>query len=170
MMPPIKELITLDCIPLRRQASMELGAQASLDPHTTDTYQVLQELLPGGADLAFELSGAPETLNEAINLVGFDGRVLIGSWYGRKHADLNLGEWFHRNRIRLLSSQVSTIAPELSGRWTKARRFELAWKMIDTIQPSRFITQRFDIARAAQAFELIDRHPEDTIQVALTYS
>jgi threonine dehydrogenase-like Zn-dependent dehydrogenase len=64
---------------------------------------------------------------------------------------------------------VSSLAPELSGRWDKARRFELAWKMLAHVSPSRWITQRFPIQQAAQAYQLIDRSPGETIQVVLTY-
>ncbi len=95
--------------------------------------------------------------------------MVIGSWYGLKRSDLNLGGRFHRSRVRLISSQVSSIAPELTGRWNNTRRYHTTWQMLAQVQPARFITQRFPIAQAAQAYELIDRHPEDVIQVILTY-
>ena len=95
--------------------------------------------------------------------------MVIGSWYGLKRSDLNLGGSFHRSRVRLISSQVSSIAPELTGRWNKTRRYHTTWQMLAQVQPARFITQRFPIAQAAQAYELLDRHPEDVIQVILTY-
>jgi len=41
--------------------------------------------------------------------------------------------------------------------------------MLAQVQPARFITHRFPFDQAAQAYELIDRHPEDVIQVILTY-
>ena len=88
---------------------------------------------------------------------------------GVKRSDLNLGGRFHRSRMRLISSQVSSITPELTGRWNKTRRYHATWQMLAQVQPARFITQRFPIAQAAQAYELIDHHPEDVIQVILTY-
>ncbi|MEW5867778.1 MAG: zinc-binding alcohol dehydrogenase [Chloroflexota bacterium] len=167
---PLEKLITLDHYPLRRKTSLQLGAQASLPPSGPETAGQLDELLPGGADLTFELSGAPQALDEAIHLTGFDGRVIIGSWYGQKRASLALGGRFHRSRIRLISSQVSTLAPELAGRWSKARRLEVAWHRLRQIQPEHFITHRFGLPQASQAYQLIDQHPEETIQVVLTYS
>ena len=88
---------------------------------------------------------------------------------GSSASDLNLGGSFHRSRMRLISSQVSSINPELTGRWDKTRRYHATWQMLAQVQPARFITQRFPIAQAAQAYELIDSHPEDVIQVILTY-
>jgi threonine dehydrogenase-like Zn-dependent dehydrogenase len=71
--------------------------------------------------------------------------------------------------MRLISSQVSSINPELTGRWDNTRRYQVTWQMLAQVQPARFITHRFPIAQAAQAFELLDRHPEDAVQVILTY-
>ncbi len=120
-----------------------------------------------GADLAFELSGTPSALDMALAVTGFDGRIVVGSWYGTKRADLDLGGGFHRSRIRFIGSQVSTIAPELAGRWTKVRRFGLAWEMIRRINPSRFITHSFPLEKAADAYRLLDERPGETIQVVL---
>lgn len=167
---PLERLVTLDRYELRRQASLALGAHASLDPADPQTEEKLQELLPQGADLCYELSGSPAALDQAIALAGFDGRVIIGSWYGQKRASLDLGGRFHRSRIRLISSQVSTLAPELSGRWNKARRFAVAWEMLRRVRPARWITHRFAVQDAAQAYQLIDQNPESAIQVVLTYS
>jgi threonine dehydrogenase-like Zn-dependent dehydrogenase len=171
---PLSSLVTLDLYPRRRLLSEDLGAHLSLDPSAPDA---LGRLAAGlqvggpypGADLCYEISGSPAALDQAIAATGFNGRIVIGSWYGLKRSDLNLGGRFHRSRMRLISSQVSSLNPELSGRWNKTRRFQVTWQMLAEVQPARFITQRFPIAQAAQAFELLDRHPEDAIQVILTY-
>jgi 2-desacetyl-2-hydroxyethyl bacteriochlorophyllide A dehydrogenase len=170
---PLNKLVTMDKYALRRAASLALGAHLSLDPEAQET---IDELLPspdeehsGGIDLTYELSGNPAALDQAIAITGFDGRVLIGSWYGRKRADLDLGGRFHRSRIQLMSSQVSSLAPALTGRWTKARRLQVALEMLRDLKPSRLITHRFHISRAPEAYRLIDRHPEDVIQVIFTY-
>jgi threonine dehydrogenase-like Zn-dependent dehydrogenase len=122
-----------------------------------------------GADLTYELSGNPAALDQAIAATGFSGRVVIGSWYGQKRADINLGGRFHRSRMRLISSQVSTLAPEWTGRWSKARRLQVAWRMLEQVQPAHLITHRFPLTQAAQAYALLDQHPEEAIQVLLTY-
>jgi 2-desacetyl-2-hydroxyethyl bacteriochlorophyllide A dehydrogenase len=166
---PLERLVTLDRYPLRRKASLDLGVQASLDPTEPQTQAQLQDLLADGADLCYELSGTPAALDQAIALTGFYGRVIIGSWYGQKRASLDLGGRFHRSRIRLISSQVSSLSPDLTGRWSKARRFSVAWEMLRRVQPARWITHRFALQDAAQAYELLDQHPELAIQVVFTY-
>lgn len=171
---PLSSLITLDTIPMRRDYAEVFGARVSLDPRDADTPDDLKRLLsgdddPSGADLAFELSGNPDALNTAIEVTGYAGRVVIGSWYGRKVAPIDLGGTFHRSRIRLISSQVSTIAPEFSGRWTKARRFEQVVRLLPSIDTSRLITHRVPIERAADAYDLLDREPGQALQILLTY-
>jgi 2-desacetyl-2-hydroxyethyl bacteriochlorophyllide A dehydrogenase len=157
---PLANLTTFDHYPLRRETSLALGAHVSLSPESSPALQ---------ADLTYELSGSPAALDAAIALTGFDGRIVVGSWYGQKRAALDLGGRFHRSRIRLISSQVSTLTPALSGRWDKARRLQVAWAMLRAVRPGRLITHRVPLAAAAEAYTLIDQHPEACLQVLLTY-
>jgi 2-desacetyl-2-hydroxyethyl bacteriochlorophyllide A dehydrogenase len=169
---PLQRLVTADRYELRRKASTGAGADAALDPTFDDFHDAALRLLPASAhgyDLALELSGNPSALDDAIALTGFSGRIVVGSWYGEKRAALDLGGKFHRSRIRLLSSQVSSISPELSGRWTKLRRFDVAWDMLRRVRPARWITQSFDVSDAAEAYRVLDEAPEQAIQVVLTY-
>ena len=99
--------------------------------------------------------------------------LTAGSSWGRgtgaKPVTVDLGGRFHRSRIKILSSQVSTLAPHLTGRWTKPRRLGLALSMLEQIRPSFLITHRFHISQAAKAYELLDHYPEKTGQVMLSY-
>jgi 2-desacetyl-2-hydroxyethyl bacteriochlorophyllide A dehydrogenase len=171
---PLGRLVTLDRYPNRRLASENLGAHASFDPLQPNVLEGLSTALACGgedpkADLAFEISGNPAALDQALAVTGFHGRIVIGSWYGAKTSELHLGGNFHRQRQVILSSQVSTIAPELSGRWTRDRVLGVAWQMVQKVKPARFITQRFPLAQAAQAYQLLDQHPGEAIQAVLTY-
>ncbi len=159
---PLDERIAIDGFARRRECSRRLGAKDAFDPMSTP--HALRDF-----DLIYELSGNPAALDQAINMAGFGGRIVVGSWYGQKRAAIDLGGHFHRNRIRLISSQVSTIAPAWTGRWDKARRLETAWRMLRQIDVAPLITQRFPVGDAVRAYALIDQQPEETIQVLLTY-
>jgi len=167
---PLASLVTCDRYPLRREASLSLGVSTALAPSTSDFREQVRKLLPSGADLSLELSGSPAALNDAIALTGYGGRVVIGSWYGEKEAMLDLGGDFHRSRIKLIASQVSTIAPGLRGRWDKARRFEVAWEALARTQPQKWITHRFPLEEAKKAYDLLDANPRETIQVIFQHS
>ena len=164
---PLETLVSADCYEVRRKASENIGVTKSLDPNSPDFRETAS--VQRGFDLTLELSGRPETLNDALALTAFSGRVVIGSWYGEKHAAVDLGGDFHRSRIKLISSQVSTIAPELSGKWDKARRFDVAWKALERIKPERWITHHFPLEQAKEAYRLLDENPQDTIQVIFNY-
>jgi 2-desacetyl-2-hydroxyethyl bacteriochlorophyllide A dehydrogenase len=169
---PKISLVTIDKYPLRRNMSLCLGADESL-AQQTDIRKFLSKNSVGGdtgANLCFEVSGEPDALNAAIQTTGFGGRIIIGSWYGTKKTRLDLGDHFHRNRIHLQSSQVSTIDPRFSSQWTKKRRINVASQMIQKIKPSRLITQIYSFRRAVEAYELLDSHPEKAIQVIFQYT
>lgn len=171
---PLERLVTSDRYALRRKASLEMGTDDSLDPgllkrNFNGSGNTRQSGYAQYFDLTFELSGSPSALNDAIALTAFSGRIVIGSWYGEKKAPLDLGGAFHRSRIQLISSQVSTIAPALSGRWDKVRRFEVAWEALKRIQPQKWITHRFPIEEAEKAYRLLDEKPQETIQVIFEY-
>ncbi|NHN48473.1 zinc-binding alcohol dehydrogenase [Halostella sp. JP-L12] len=169
---PLASLRTADCYETRRATSEALGADESVDPARDDVVERLRGddgEGADGADLSVELSGDPAALDRAIDVTGFDGRVVVGSWYGTKRADLDLGGRFHRSRIELMSSQVSTVDPELRGRWTSERRIETAWDRLDRIDVDRLITHRVPIEDASEAYRLLDERPDEAIGVLLTY-
>jgi len=169
---PLKSLFGVDPFPRRRAAARAAGAHAVFDTADPGVLKGRLEEESGGtmADLVFELSGNPQTLDAAIATAGFASRIIIGSWYGTKPTSVSLGGKFHRSRIRLISSQVSTLPHELLARWTTARRLATAWDMIRCVKPSRFITHEFPVEKAAEAYALLDQRPSETAQVVLTYA
>ena len=168
---PLASLTTLESRPLRREASIRLGAPLCLDSAAPDLFARMGASpgQGGQADLVYELSGNPAGLDTALSLTRPSGRVVVGSWYGSKKVNLDLGSFFHRGRLTLLSSQVSSIAPALSGRWQARRRLDVAWEMLRQVRPKTCITHRFALADAALAYALIDRSPGETIQVIFEY-
>ncbi len=158
----------------RQLLALQAGAEAAFSPAIRGEIDSLKKQLKlnescGGADIVFELSGSPSALNLAIELCAYSGRIVVGSWYGTKSAEINLGERFHRNRLSIVSSQVSSIAPELSGRWDKERRFSVAWDMINKCQPAQLISHCLPFDDAAQAYKLLDEGAQDATQIIFDY-
>ncbi len=157
---PLSALTLVEPITLRQHKAQELGLTQVVSP---------QSALPEDFDFAVEVSGAGAALQQAIQQVGFAGRVIVGSWFGSKPVSLDLGSRFHRQRIQLISSQVSTLSPCLVSRWDKTRRAGVVWQQIEKLQPRRLITHRFPVEEAAAAYHLIDQQPDVCLQVILTY-
>lgn len=165
---PLEMLIALDPYGARRDQATKLGAQAFAPEDEISRAQAA--LAPRRADLVYELSGNPEALNLAMELVGEQGRVVIGSWYGRRRAALNLGDHFHRGRVRIISSQVSQLEPALRGRWDRQRRFDQAWKLLGQLHPAKFFgAQVMPFEQAPDAYKKLDTEPEKQLAILLSY-
>jgi len=134
----------------RQELARQLGVQAVINP--ADATPKQQPDL-ADADLIYEISGHPDALNLAIGLSGYASRIVIGSWYGNKPVSVDLGGEAHRNRLQLITSQVSTLAPALSGRWSKQRRFDVAWEMIRRLDPTQLITHRLPLREAGTLYQ-----------------
>lgn len=158
---PLAHLLAVDPLPQRRALAVALGAHAAIAPDA--------DAASSACDLTYEVSGAPAALNTALALTGYAGRVVIGSWYGAKQAPIDLGGAFHRSRIRLLASQVSTLDPRWLGRWDKARRLNVAWAMLRQVDVGALITHRLPVAQAPEAYRLLDETPHQALQVLLEY-
>jgi 2-desacetyl-2-hydroxyethyl bacteriochlorophyllide A dehydrogenase len=167
---PLTQLIAVDGITNRRQQALKLGVNAVFDPFVKiDINKLKHQLTSTGADLIYEISGAPDALNLAIDLSGFASRIVIGSWYGNKTAPIVLGGDAHRNRLKIITSQVSSIAPELSGRWNKERRFDVAWNMIRKIKPEALISHRVTLSDADSLYKNLHQNHDDILQAVFTY-
>lgn len=169
---PLRLLVGLDPMAERRARALQWGAHQAVDPERPEAWEELREALfrgGDGADLCFELSGNMAALNQAIALSGFAGRVIIGSWYGNQRQALDLGGHFHRRRLQLISSQVSSLNPALSGRWSKARRLALAWDWVRRLRPERLISHEFDFADGQRAFEQVSAKTDGVLQAILGY-
>ena len=165
---PLARLVAAEPLAWRRELARQSGVSETVDPANADMWRALLGGL-NGADLIFELSGDMATLNQAIEAAGFDGRIVVGSWYGANSQPLDLGGRFHRNRLRLISSQVSTLNPAVTGRWDKPRRIDLAWQIMDKLQPQRLISQSFSLTQCREAFETVCARRDGVMQVIFRY-
>ncbi|KAB1188652.1 MULTISPECIES: zinc-binding alcohol dehydrogenase [Haloferax] len=160
---PLGSLTVADCVAERRERALDLGATDAVHPEALDPPA-------DGADLTLELSGNPDALDDALDVTRYAGRVLVGSWYGTKPVTLDLGGKFHRSRISVESSQVSTIAPELRGRWDADRRFSLAWEHLSDLPLDSLVTHHVAVENAPRAYRLLEDDPNEAVQILFTYT
>lgn len=160
---PLDSLVTVDYDETRRSLSTTLGADRAVSP------EEVPEALSNEADVTIELSGDPDALDDAIDVTGYAGRVLVGSWYGTKEVRLELGEAYHRSHVRIQSSQVSRVDPAHADRWDKDRRMGVVTDWLAETDLSALLTHEFDIEAAPEAYRLLDERRDDALQVALTY-
>ncbi|MFT7288636.1 MAG: 2-desacetyl-2-hydroxyethyl bacteriochlorophyllide A dehydrogenase [Halieaceae bacterium] len=169
---PLASLIAVEGQSHRQNLARQMGVQSLYSPdEAIDGAGLYPHLEPAvaDADLIYEVSGHPEALNLAIALSGYTSRIVIGSWYGNKTVSVDLGGKAHRNRLQLITSQVSTVAPELSGRWDKLRRFELAWDMIRRIDPTQLITHTLRLQEAGALYKQLHEEQSGIVQPLFHY-
>jgi 2-desacetyl-2-hydroxyethyl bacteriochlorophyllide A dehydrogenase len=123
----------------------------------------------GGVPLVVETSGNPQALTSALSLLAHEGVALVASWYGTRPVELPLGGSFHRRRLTLKSTQVSTIAASQSVRWSIDRRRQAALRLMGELPLKRLATHDFPLRQAADAFRALDTKSEGLIHAALIY-
>ena len=120
-------VIAVDPDPFRREMALRHGAAEALDPADGSPAEAIKSATGGrGADACIEVSGAPAALAEAIRAVAYSARVVAMGFFQGEVAGLRLGEEFHHNRVQLICSQISGVAPEASYRWSKPRLWRTA--------------------------------------------
>jgi 2-desacetyl-2-hydroxyethyl bacteriochlorophyllide A dehydrogenase len=165
-------IAAVDPIVRRRDLARGYGADLVLDPSESDAGTEIKLATEGGADVAIELSGRYPALQDAMRCARLAGSVVAAGFYtGSAGDELRLGEEFHHNRLTLVGSMSGWGAPQRRTGWDRRRLRATALELLadDRLDVDALVTHRIPFARAAEAYELIDRTPEETLRVVLTY-
>jgi 2-desacetyl-2-hydroxyethyl bacteriochlorophyllide A dehydrogenase len=162
-------VLAVDPLEKRRELALAVaGADEALAPG--DLPERVFEATDGrGADVAVEVSASPAALQAAVDTVSLEGTVIVASWYGTKSATLSLGGRFHRGRLKLHSSQVGRISPELTPRWDRARRTRAVLGMLPQLRLEELVSHRIPLEDAPEAYRLVDEEPGEAVQVVLSH-
>jgi len=101
---------------------------------------VIPEQACGEADIVLHASGTEAGLVTALGLAGFEACVIELSWYGDQSVALPLGGAFHSRRLRLISSQVGSVASARRARRAHHERLALALDLLRDPVFDRLIT------------------------------
>ncbi|MGK9230961.1 zinc-binding dehydrogenase [Inquilinus limosus] len=166
------EVIGVDPVASRREMALLLGASEVLDPAAGSVAEIVKEKTGGrGADAAIEVSGVPAALAEAIRTVAYSARVVALGFFQGEARGLFLGEEFHHNRVQLVCSQISGVAPGASYRWSKPRLWQTAVRLQHEgrLNLLPLITEEVPFRQAPALFERLDRGDPDALQAVLTF-
>lgn len=151
----------------RRALAASLGIDGVEPGELADA--VKRETDGAGASLVIEVSGNPDALASALGWLRHEGHVLVASWYGTKPVTLPLGGPFHRRRLVIRSTQVSTIPSHLGWRWTVERRRAVVRRLVGELPLAALATHTFPFQEAAAAFAALDRGDDEIAHIALAY-
>lgn len=151
-----------------RRAVAQSFSISSVDPAELKNH--VAEFTDGrGIPLVVEVTGNPGALSEALELMAHEGMILVASWFGTKPVSLPLGGAFHRRRLTLRSTQVSTIPAQLTPRWNKKRRLKTALGLMGELPLERLTTHEFPLSQASSAFRAVDSSTQGLIHAAINY-
>jgi threonine dehydrogenase-like Zn-dependent dehydrogenase len=128
-----------------------------------------EELAGGSVPLVIDASGNPGAPAMALDLLAHEGTLLIASWFGTKPVVLPLGGAFHRRRLVIRSTQVSTIPAALSGTWSRARRRRETVELLAGLPLAELCTHAFAFGNAAEAFRAVDEGIPGLMHAVLDY-
>ncbi|MBX9796987.1 zinc-binding alcohol dehydrogenase [Sphingomonas sp.] len=162
-------VIVVDPDRTRREVALALGAHAALEPAAAATIKAMTG--GKGADVCIEVSGSAPALTDAIRAVAYASRVVAMGFYQGEIAGLRLGDEFHHNRVELISSQISGVAPAASHRWSKPRLWrtavELQHQGVLNLLP--LITHVAPFEDAPVLFAQLDRGEPGMLQAMLEF-
>jgi 2-desacetyl-2-hydroxyethyl bacteriochlorophyllide A dehydrogenase len=165
------DVTVVDPVPARRAMAERLGADTVLDAAEDVAAAVRAATGNRGADVVIEMSGSDRALHEAVRTVGYSARVVASGFFQGPAAALRLGEEFHHNRIAIVGSQISGVAPHLQHRWNELRMSEtvLALERQGRLALQELVTHVLPADDAPAAFQMLDTAPQDAMQVVLDY-
>jgi 2-desacetyl-2-hydroxyethyl bacteriochlorophyllide A dehydrogenase len=166
-------IAAVDPIAGRRDLARAFGADCTIDPGRCDAGREIKLAADGcGVDVAIEFSGRYAALQQAMRSARLAGTVVAAGFYvGSAGSDLRLGEEFHHNRLTLVGSMSGWGAPHREPGWDRRRLRTTALDLLarGRLDVDDLLTHRVPFERAAEAYELIDGRPEETLRVVLTY-
>jgi threonine dehydrogenase-like Zn-dependent dehydrogenase len=165
-------VVGVDPVASRREMALRLGADRVLDPTQGSIAELIKSETHGrGADVCIEVSGSTAALAEAIRTVAYSSRVVAMGFFQGGACGLALGDEFHHNRIELVCSQISGVAPAASHRWNKLRLWQTAVRLQQerrvTLLP--LITHSVPFAEAPGLFARLDAGEPDILQATLVF-
>ena len=156
-----------DPTPWRREVTQACGLEAVEPEELGDAVRATTR--GRGADFIVEATGNPEALANSLGLLSPEGVAIVASWYGLKPVTLPLGAEFHRRRLEIRSSQVSTVGHR-AVRWDRGRRLETTQALLAELPLSLLASHTFPLERAPEAYAAIDRGDLGVVHVALAHS
>ncbi|MEO3871775.1 zinc-binding alcohol dehydrogenase [Nonomuraea sp. B12E4] len=163
-------VVAADAIPDRLELARGFGAAEVFDVRSGSVAEFTRKRIEG-ADSVIELSGSHQGLHEAIRTVRRGGRVVAAGFYQGDGIGLRLGEEFHHNQVQLVSSQIGGVASWLAHRWDVERLQRTFMRLVHEgqVEATALVSHVLPVERAAEAFDLLDQHPSQVLQLVFTF-
>ena len=116
---PATRVTMVDIDPTRETLARKFGCDFALP-----------DAAPDEQELIIHASASEAGLRLALAKAAFEARIVEASWFGDRTPSLPLGEAFHARRLRIVATQVGSIAPPMRGRRAYADRLATALELL----------------------------------------
>jgi S-(hydroxymethyl)glutathione dehydrogenase/alcohol dehydrogenase len=143
------QIVAIDVRDDKLEVARRLGATETVNATSADVVGQVREMTGGGVDVAFEALGRPETFTQAFDMIRDGGRMVpVGIAAGRTTAPVEITRLVRRG-LRIIGS---------FGARTRADMPEIIrLAELGTFKPEAMITQRFPLADADTAYQMLNR-------------
>jgi 2-desacetyl-2-hydroxyethyl bacteriochlorophyllide A dehydrogenase len=165
-------VFAVDPIDNRLELARQLGADAVFNPTRCDPALEIKNLTgKKGVDVAIDISGAYPALHTAMRCIQMCGLIVSASYYSGT-PQIELGAEWHHNRPTFVSSMPVWGNPHrCHPLWNLERTEATALRLLETgrLITDPMIGRRYHYDDAAEAYQFIDQHPEETLKTLLYY-
>lgn len=124
----------------------------------------------GSFDVSFDTTGTEKGLQTCIDHLGYEGKMILLSWFGISQTKLNLGGDFHPMRKKIISSQVSNIPSHQRARWDFYRRKQLVFEILKSKFWDRIPLNIIAFEEAPDFFNRLRNNEEEHIFNLIKYN
>lgn len=159
-----EQVIGFDLLDYRLDKARELGATDTINPDSVNAHEALAELTHGhGLDVMVDASGDPEGLNQAIDLVKDQGKVLGFSLVGMNSVvPFRHMNWMRKRTTLIPCSSRGSADPTADIKEIVELR-ERGW-----VDPGRLITHQVSFDEIPEAYEMYSTQADGVIKVVMS--
>ena len=154
-------VVAVDLLSARLQVARDLGADHVLDASTVDVKEEVLKLTPGGADVVFECTGSPASIDPAIDLCKQQGSFVWQGYYGVTPFPMLVPTPQYR--------EVTMHFPCGDGH-EMCRRAVLKNMTLGTLQWEKCITHRVSYTEAADIYTRIGNKDQEIVGVTINWT
>ena len=167
-------VIAVEPMPLRADLALRYGADQVVDPRADpDVGLRIRQATGGkGVDISLETSGSYAALHQAVRATRYGGTIVPVAWYHGGAAQLDLGEEWHFNRHTMVSgARLESVPYRDHPLWDPARVEVTVERLLEQnrLRVDGMLRPRVPITQAAEAYQRMDEHPEETVKLTVEY-
>jgi len=149
------KVIAVDVVDGKLALAEKLGTDITINAQKLDPVETILDLTAGkGVDVAVEMAGTQEAVNQCSASVRHNGTLVFYSWI-TPDVTLNISRW-HNNSLRILNTGLVHHSMEERSLWTPFALRPVTQGLLN-IEP--LITHSFPLANIVEAFEVARKDP-----------